>query len=189
MNWPKIPEYFLDDIYKLVSKDNAINAQTFWFEQPNVDWKTSLAVNASMTSTINQNLGIIRTATVIEPVPKNLKNWLKQNIPIKFDFAHVVGLIDGTSLLPHVDGLRMIGYNYVIHSDAKSKTCFYEPKKEYSHLVPYPDTDILHDRLELVYEEVVKFQSWYKINTKKIHSVENLANPGKRIAISLSIIR
>ena len=90
---------------------------------------------------------------------------------------------------PHADPLRDYGLLYVTDTGGKSVTTSFW-QKQGSLLVyprsthPYLTTDYTSD-LELVNQFVLEPNQWYLLNTRIIHSVENLAS--RRISLQCSI--
>ncbi len=121
-------------------------------------------------------------------VNEELNKWARENIDSKIAHVSIQAMYGGTTITPHIDEMRTKALNYVISTGGKSKTCFYKPKKEYQHLVAYPQTVFPFDRLELVEEIQIEPYKWHELNVTEIHSVENLDPTLKRISLSLSFL-
>lgn len=97
-----------------------------------------------------------------------------------YNIGHIGALhiIPGNKkFLPHIDPtpVRWV-INYVLKSGGENVlTQFWYPKKEYAHqnitFATFP-----YDKLDLAEEFYSKPQSWYKIDTHTIHSVDNLSS-------------
>jgi hypothetical protein len=121
-------------------------------------------------------------------VNEELNKWTRENIDNKIAHVSIQAMYGGTTITPHIDEMRTKALNYVISTGGESKTCFYKPKKEYQHLVAYPQTVFPFDRLELVEEIQIEPYKWHELNVTEIHSVENLDPTLKRISLSLSFL-
>ena len=113
---------------------------------------------------------------------------LKLILPISFDKEDVfiMASSNGDIVPPHIDDFRKSGINYIIESGGENVTTnHYKPQKEYEHLVSYPRTIFLLDKLDLIHSEVIKEKSWFKLNTKTIHSVQNINPHQQRISLTI----
>lgn len=117
-----------------------------------------------------------------------LNEWARNNIDPNVAHVSIQAMYGGTTITPHIDEMRTYALNYVISTGGNSRTCFYKPKEEYSHLRVYPQTVFPVDRLELVDEVQIEAHRWHRLDTTTIHSVENLDPRLKRISLSLSFI-
>jgi hypothetical protein len=84
--------------------------------------------------------------------------------------------------------MRSCAYNYIIETGGDATTCFWKPKDEFNHLKAYAQTVFPYDRLDLVEEVKIDKGRWHRLDTRQIHSVENLDPTKKRISLSLSIL-
>lgn len=114
-----------------------------------------------------------------------VKEWVYKNISPSPVYISIQSMFGGTTITPHIDEARSYAYNYVI-SDAGGITSFYQPTKEFSHLIAYPQTIFTYDRLELIQEILIKPNRWHYLNVSKIHGVRNIQPGQKRISLSLS---
>lgn len=121
-------------------------------------------------------------------VSESINDWCKSNIDKNIIHVSIQAMYGGTTVTPHIDEMRSYAYNYVIRTGGNSKTCFYKPKKEFEHLKVFERTVFTKDRLDLVEEIQIEPGRWHMINTKMIHSVEQLDPKSKRISLSLSFI-
>lgn len=121
-------------------------------------------------------------------VNEELNRWARETIDKSIAHVSIQAMYGGTTITPHIDEMRTRAVNYVIQTGGNSKTCFYKPKKEYEHLVAYPQTVFPFDRLELVEEVHIQPYRWHELVVTQIHSVENLDPTLKRISLSLSYI-
>jgi hypothetical protein len=121
-------------------------------------------------------------------VNEALNEWARANIDPNVAHVSIQAMYGGTTITPHIDEMRSYAFNYVVATGGNSRTCFYKPKAEYSHLRVYPQTVFPIDRLELVDEIQIEPHRWHRLDTTTIHSVENLDPQLKRISLSLSFI-
>lgn len=122
-------------------------------------------------------------------VNDSLNEWARQYIDPNVAHVSIQAMYGGTTITPHIDEMRSYAFNYVVATGgSNSKTCFYKPKAEYSHLRVYPQTVFPIDRLDLVKEIQIEPHRWHRLDTSTIHSVENLDPLLKRISLSLSFI-
>ena len=121
-------------------------------------------------------------------VSKEIKDWVNSNI--KVDGAHISIQVmhEGKSVTPHIDEMRSYAYNYIIDTGGEVSTCFWRPKKEYEHFKIYPKTIFPYNRLDLIEEIKIQKNLWHRIDTRIIHSVENIDPSRKRISLSISIL-
>lgn len=117
-----------------------------------------------------------------------LNKWARANIDPNVAHVSIQAMYGGTTITPHIDEMRTYALNYVVVTGGNSRTCFYKPKAEYSHLRVYPQTVFPIDRLELVDEIQIEPHRWHRLDTSTIHSVEDLDPQLKRISLSLSFI-
>lgn len=121
-------------------------------------------------------------------VNEELNKWARETINSNVAHVSIQAMYGGTTITPHIDEMRTKAVNYVISTGGNSKTCFYKPKKEYEHLVAYPQTVFPFDRLDLVEEIHIQPYKWHELKVTEIHSVENLDPALKRISLSLSFL-
>lgn len=121
-------------------------------------------------------------------VTEEINDWAKSNIDQNLAHVSIQAMYGGTTITPHIDEMRTKALNYVISTGGNSKTCFYKPKKEFEHLIAYPQTIFPFDRLELVQEVCIEPYKWHSLDVTKIHSVENLDPKLKRISLSVSFL-
>jgi len=98
-------------------------------------------------------------------------NWFKENDLHNY-YWNIQTLKDGSNLNAHRDDRRTHVIMYIIDSGGENvKTCFYRKllDKEYEPVKPIPK-----EELELVHEEVLETDKWYKLSVQDVHSVENL---------------
>jgi hypothetical protein len=113
---------------------------------------------------------------------------IKSLLPISFDKEDVFIMVssNGDIVPPHIDDFRKSGINYIIESGGENVTTnHYKPKKEYEHLICYPRTIFLLDKLDLIHGDVIKEKSWFKLDTKTIHSVQNINPHQQRISLTI----
>lgn len=103
----------------------------------------------------------------------------KRNINFQLGFVPgIQGIVEQQTVVPHSDNDRTV--NVICYITGSADTVFYESEK-YSQGKIYNPEDIKEvERVNLNLNE------WYALNTKAIHSVENIQ--GNRIGISLSIL-
>lgn len=121
-------------------------------------------------------------------VGQEIKQWVHDNIDLNVAHVSVQSMYGGTTITPHIDEMRSYAYNYVISTGGETSTCFWKPKKEFSHFKSYAQTVFPYDRLDLVEEIKIEKSRWHRLDTSQIHSVENLDCNKKRISLSLSIL-
>lgn len=121
-------------------------------------------------------------------VSEEVKQWVKDNIDLNVAHVSVQSMYGGKSITPHVDEMRSYAYNYVIDTGGETSTCFWKPRPEFEHLKVYAQTVFPYDRLELIEEIKIEQGRWHRLDTRQIHSVENLDPSKKRISLSLSIL-
>jgi hypothetical protein len=121
-------------------------------------------------------------------VTEEINQWAKENISKDILHVSIQAMYGGTTVTPHIDEMRSFAYNYVVATGGESTTCFYKPKKEFEHLKTYERTVFTKDRLMVVEEVKIEPHRWHRIDTKTIHSVENLDPKSKRISLSLSFL-
>jgi hypothetical protein len=122
-------------------------------------------------------------------VNDEIKKWVRENIDLDVIHISIQSMHSGKTITPHIDEMRNYAYNYIIETGGdKTSTCFWTPKVEYSHLKTYAQTVFPYDRLDLVEKIKIKECAWHKLDTKTIHSVENLDPHKKRISLSLSFL-
>lgn len=121
-------------------------------------------------------------------VTEEINQWARLNISPDIAHVSIQAMYGGTTITPHIDEMRTRALNYVITTGGNSETCFYKPKKEYEHLVAYPQTIFPFDRLELLEKVQIVPGRWHQLDVTTIHSVENLDPKLKRISLSLSFI-
>jgi hypothetical protein len=121
-------------------------------------------------------------------VSEEVNKWVKDNINLDVAHVSVQSMYGGKSITPHVDEMRSYAYNYVIETGGETSTCFWKPKQEFEHLKVYAQTVFSYDRLDLVEEIKIEQGRWHRLDTRQIHSVENLDPTKKRISLSLSIL-
>jgi hypothetical protein len=121
-------------------------------------------------------------------VTDEIKNWVKNNIDLDVAHVSIQSMYGGEKVTPHIDEMRSFAYNYVIHTGGDTATCFWKPKTEFEHLKSYAQTVFPYERLELVEEIKIEKGRWHKLDTRQIHSVENLDSTKKRISLSLSVL-
>ena len=121
-------------------------------------------------------------------VSEEVNKWVKDNIDLNVAHVSIQSMYGGKSITPHVDEMRSYAYNYVIDTGGDTSTCFWKPKTEYEHLKVYAQTVFPYDRLDLVEEIKIEQGRWHRLDTRQIHSVENLDPTKKRISLSLSIL-
>lgn len=121
-------------------------------------------------------------------VTDEINDWARSNIDKNLAHVSIQAMYGGTTITPHIDEMRTKALNYVVSTGGDSKTCFYKPKKEFDHLIAYPQTIFPFDRLELVQEIYIEPYRWHELDVTKIHSVENLDPKLKRISLSVSIL-
>ncbi len=207
LDLPPVPKYLEEQILKIVDKPlaNFHNSDAFvdYIEQNRnelnisagqevidaiknveIDYSKSLGFPLSEAWTHFKDLAHFDFLEVNE----ELNSWARESIDKNIVHVSIQAMYGGTTITPHVDEMRTTALNYVISTGGNSKTCFYEPKKEYEHLVVYPQTIFPFDRLNLVEEICIEPYKWHKLNVTKIHSVEHLDPSLKRISLSLSYL-
>lgn len=121
-------------------------------------------------------------------VNEELNNWAREHIDKNVVHVSIQAMYGGTTITPHIDEMRTSALNYVVSTGGNSKTCFYKAKKEYEHLIAYPQTIFPFERLELLEEICIQPHRWHRLDVSTIHSVENLDPALKRISLSLSFL-
>lgn len=121
-------------------------------------------------------------------VTEEIKQWVKDSINLKVAHVSVQSMYGGKTITPHIDEMRSFAYNYIVDTGGMPSTCFWKPKDEFKHLKLYAQTVFSYDRLDLVEEIKIEKGRWHKLDTRQIHSVENLDPTKKRISLSLSIL-
>lgn len=121
-------------------------------------------------------------------VSEEIKEWVKHNINLNVAHVSIQSMYGGKTITPHIDEMRSFAYNYVIDTGGETSTCFWTPKTEFSHLKAYAQTVFPYDRLDLLEEVKIERGRWHRLDTRQIHSVENLDPAKKRISLSLSIL-
>lgn len=121
-------------------------------------------------------------------VSQEIKDWVKYNINLNVAHVSIQSMYGGKTITPHIDEMRSFAYNYIIDTGGETSTSFWKPKTEYSHLKVYAQTVFPYDRLELLEEVKIERGRWHRLDTRQIHSVENLDPNKKRISLSLSIL-
>lgn len=121
-------------------------------------------------------------------VSEEIKIWIKNNIDLNVAHISIQSMHGGKTITPHVDEMRSFAYNYIIDTGGDTSTCFWKPKKEFEHLKVYAQTVFPYDRLDLLEEIKIEKRRWHRLDTRQIHSVENLNPAEKRISLSLSIL-
>lgn len=121
-------------------------------------------------------------------VSEEIKEWVKYNINLNVAHVSIQAMYGGKTITPHIDEMRSFAYNYIISTGGKTSTCFWAPKKEFSHLKAYAQTVFPYERLDLLEEIKIEQGRWHRLDTRCIHSVENLDPTQKRISLSLSIL-
>ena len=121
-------------------------------------------------------------------VSEEIKEWVKYNINLNVAHVSIQAMYGGKTITPHVDEMRSFAYNYVIDTGGETSTCFWEPREEYKHLKVYAQTVFPYNRLNLLEEVKIEKGRWHKLDTRIIHSVENLDPSKKRISLSLSVL-
>lgn len=103
----------------------------------------------------------------------------KRNINFQLGFIPgIQGIVEQQNVVPHSDNDRTV--NVICYITGSADTVFYE-SKNYSQGKVYDSSSIKEvERVNLNLNE------WYALNTKAIHSVENIK--GNRVGISLSIL-
>jgi hypothetical protein len=121
-------------------------------------------------------------------VNDELNKWARENIDANIAHVSIQAMYGGTTITPHIDEMRSYAFNYVIATGGNSKTCFYKPKNEFSHLSTYAQTIFPFDRLDLIEQVQIEPYRWHRLDTTTIHSVEHLDPTLKRISLSLSFL-
>jgi hypothetical protein len=121
-------------------------------------------------------------------VSEEINEWARSNINLNIAHVSVQSMYGGKTITPHIDEMRSFAYNYVIERGGDTSTCFWKPKPEYSHLKAYAQTVFPYNRLDLIEEIKIEKGRWHRLDTRQIHSVENLDPSKKRISLSLSVL-
>jgi hypothetical protein len=122
-------------------------------------------------------------------VTEEIKQWAIENIRKDILNVSIQVMRNGINVSPHIDEMRSFAYNYVISTGGRNTTtCFYKPKPEFEHLKIYRKTVFIKERLRLIQKIKIEPYCWHRIDTKTIHSVENLNPNLKRISLSLSFL-
>jgi hypothetical protein len=121
-------------------------------------------------------------------VTDEVNDWVKSNINLNIAHVSIQAMYGGKTITPHIDEMRSFAYNYIIDTGGETSTCFWAPKKEFSHLTAYAQTVFPYERLDLLEEIKIEKGRWHRLDTRTIHSVENLDPTKKRISLSLSIL-
>lgn len=111
-------------------------------------------------------------------VPRQLKDWLKENIHIDTSSCWIAAFKSGESCIPHVDKANRVSFNLLL-TNSQAKTCWYKIKDEYQHL-KFPEfgqfAQFMYNRLDLIESVVFKKNEWNVLKTDIPHSVENINN-------------
>lgn len=120
--------------------------------------------------------------------PENVKNWIKQYLPIEPASINIQVMIGGTSIAPHIDEIRQHAINYLLDTGGDVELKFYELKDATDEKWIHPQMFIPYEKLEIKEVTKVPINVWHILPTNKIHSVENIDPSRKRIALTISII-
>jgi hypothetical protein len=159
----------------------------------------SLEYNDRPVETLNPNVQVghgrnlyrdgqpygLSTTSHMKPISNEFEAWIKTNITANYLKVGVSSTVAGFERHgPHVDRTREYSLIYQLRSGgADSKTCFWHPLID----LP-PDTYYFnnYDDFELELEVQTNTHQWYLIDTKMVHSVENILEGRTSIQISLS---
>jgi hypothetical protein len=146
---------------------------------PDPAWNTNIGLPLSVVRNVIPNRAIF----YFLETNKLIKEWAHDCIPIRFNGINIQIIKDGNVIIPHVDEVRSIAYNFQFET-GNASTCFYKPKDE--SLIVSPQTYIPYNMIYKVFEVTIEPNKWHTINVSKIHSVENIT--GTRVGLSLSVV-
>jgi hypothetical protein len=191
IDFPPVPE----DLKRLIlEKSETHSSKT-------INGFNKFYVNERIETAVNQeypleNLGLGLSLHEAEKVPDlcemtmfqldELTDWVKDNVSGEFNAVHIQSFDNGKTLFPHVDLIRIKALNYILLTGGDAETVFYAPKKEFSHLIPLPNTYIPFDRIQRINSVVLEQERWHQLDVTKIHTVENLKS--KRLSITVSFV-
>ncbi len=203
LEFPKLPDHLTQQILDLVERpiqnfhDSAAFVESVkTFGNPRADEIIDAITNIKYDSFDSLGYPLDQAHEFYEnlasfdflEVSNEIKQWVKENISNDILHVSIQAMYGGTTVTPHIDEMRSFAYNYVISTGGNSKTCFYKAKKEFEHLKIYERTVFTKDRLDLIEQIEIMPNRWHRINTKTIHSVEDLDPNFKRISLSLSFL-
>lgn len=191
LNFPQVPQHLIESVYKCLNEQHDIDS-THTFKKFKID---AYQIDKIEESYIIDNtlLGVAGDEAVekypdlstfmFTKAPADIHQWCNDNI-LEGCTVHIQYFTGGSFFLPHVDLIRNRAYNYLIET-GNAVTCFWQPKKEYSHLKATPNTFIPYDRIELVEEITIEKNKWHQLAVDKIHSVEKIKSTRLSLTISL----
>lgn len=191
---PTLPTNILNEIYQLVEKPADVQHTSKELQLNSVDQQLldtlkdscvgkedSLGVSMELASLHYKNLA---TFDFLE-VNDIIKEWVHNNITPTPSYISIQCMKGGSIITPHIDEVRSWVYNYIIET-GEAVTKFYNPKKEYNHLIAYPQTVFTVDGIEEVDAINIEANRWHYLNVSNIHNVENIVTGGRRLSLSLS---
>lgn len=192
LDYPKLPSSLVEDILTTVEKNvSSFKEDALLYadqsildavQLPEPDWTNNLGFPLSNSDQDTCKFHFMEA-------PESVKKWVQENIPVKVNAVHIQTMADGTHIVPHVDEIRNKALNYIISQGGKDVcTNFFVPRNEFSHLTISPQTLIPKDRLELIESICINSNEWHSLKVDKIHNVENITPPDKRISLTLSIV-
>jgi hypothetical protein len=129
----------------------------------------------------------LNASSFVNP-PKELTEWVKENITIPYRGVNIQVMSGGNFVAPHIDEIRNGALNYIIQTGGPDvKTKLYKPKLEYANLKVTPQTVFLYDTIDEVHSETLPTNKWHILDVTQIHSVNNLVPSSSRISISISL--
>lgn len=180
---PIPPKDLLDKcLYQIENNINPI--QYVINSEDHMDFRTRLN---SPWQFVEKSVNYRQTKNHSYSLPDEMKDWCYKNLPISKCNRIVLDLFhSGDFVLPHTDKFCSTSFNLVLN-DNEGITCWYEPKKEFSHLqlpLQGENAQFLYERLDKVDELKCQKNVWYMLKNKCIHSVENI-NHSKRMLLKI----
>jgi hypothetical protein len=194
--FPIIPKHIIDKVLDIALNIN-FSTNDFNLTTDNSNLLESIK---EFTPDLNDNvLGVafneaqqyykerIASFAFINP-PKELTEWVKENITIPYRGVNIQVMSGGNFVAPHIDEIRNGALNYIIQTGGPDvKTKLYKPKTEYANLKVTPQTIFLYDTIDEVHSETLPTNKWHILDVTQIHSVNDLDPLGIRISISVSL--
>lgn len=197
--YPDLPQELAESVLSALEEKHNLNLSKFDGSKFNISERSAGHIdNTYSVSDIEGSLGLpgseaekrypdLSNFTFID-APEDVNKWAKENIS-PYCHANIQEFSNGSFFFPHKDLMRVKAINYLIETGGNEvRTCFYEPKKEYSDLPIYARTFIPYERIELVESITFTKGEWHSIDVSKIHSVENIDPEKRRVSLSLSFL-
>jgi len=198
-NWPAIPENIIDDVRKMVEKERH-NLKSLSKAFANFYIPKNLHVAPFVSESYDDELALHPTELNLMYKdtlcdfnvyfgPNSLAQWTEEHLRQYIEknlrtVATVLEFRNGYSYIPHTDISRHGAVNYVV-DDGNATICLYEALDDYKDKIVKAGAMFPYHRLKVVEEHKFPKEVWHRLDTNKIHSVENIQET--RLVISLSL--